>query len=174
MSTGRKCGLDSNRRLIGSAVMSSRLVARCLRGGIFSLSSDVVWFFSLCAHCASAVPSSRDARFRSFDLLLDFRGIGMGGVDVTGGYVAERVGCGFSVSGCIASSLISLRRRRFLNGQIGIIRLLFVLWGCVSHPAWSDPGAEGCIWGLANSKGTTSSHKGGVDGRTESWRRRNE
>jgi hypothetical protein len=44
----------------------------------------------------------------------------MGGVGAAGGYVAARAGCAFSVSGCIASSLFTLRRR-LLKGQIGII-----------------------------------------------------
>ena len=99
--------------------MSSRLLERWRLGGTFSFPEDVGGF-SLSTQGASATSSSCDGRrFRSVPRLLDFLGMAMGGVGVAGGYVAVRGGC-FSVSGCVASSLFTLRRR-LLKGQIGII-----------------------------------------------------
>ena len=101
--------------------MSSRLDLRAPLGATFSLSDDDVVGFSLPPHCACVPTSSREGcRLRNVPRLLDFLGMGMGGVDDAGGNVAARLDCAFSVSGCEASSLFTLRRR-LLKGQIGII-----------------------------------------------------
>ena len=136
--------------------MSSRLLDRWRVGGTFSFSEEVGGF-SVSAHCASATSSSCDGRrFRSVPRLLDFLGIGMGGVDVAGGYVAARAGCAFSVSGCIASSLFTLRRR-LLKGQIGII--LRGARGRVSHiPRGRSRAKQAEV--LEDSDGPVPWHKG--------------
>lgn len=115
MSTGRKCGLDASLRLIGSAVMSSRLLLRRDTGGrTFSFSDESGRFSASVQLPPTATSSSAALR------LLDLRGMGIGCVDPLDGNVVAFVGCAFSVKGCFASSLIS-PRRRFLNGQIGIL-----------------------------------------------------
>lgn len=152
ISTGRKCGLDSSLLLIGRAVMSSRLLPRRgIEGGTFSFSCGVC-LFSLSSHRVSATLSCCDVRrLDQLSRLLDLRGIGMGSVGSAGGCVAALAGCcsacAFSVRGCLASSLVPLRRR-FLKGQIGM--LCCHMRAGVSHPAaglwraagWTLEGAQ--------------------------------
>lgn len=133
--------------------MSSRLLERWRLGGTFSFPEDVGGF-SLLTHGAPVTSSSGDERrFRNVPRLLDFLGIGIGGVDVAGGYVAARP---FSASGCVASSLCTLRRR-LLKGQIGIITC--GVRGRAFHPSWKVSRETGWDGG----GGGRSSHKSAAE-----------
>jgi len=110
--TGRKCGLDCNRRLTGSAVMFSML-PRC--EDMVSFSTDPCLMLRL-TDCASVIDCCGDARRFRWLLLLDrlgTGGVGLGASEVAA--LADGDDCAFSDRACFSASFIALLRRR--NGQ---------------------------------------------------------
>lgn len=165
MFTGRRCGLDSSFLLEGSAVMSSRLLLRRdPEGRTFSFPDESGCFSSALQFASTALSSWEDRGSVWSPRLPDPGRNGTGCVDAGGTSVASLVCCAFSVKGSFGSSLGS-PRRRFLNGQIGIVyNVRAQCFTCRLQDFWRAAG-----WILEDSKSQKEEQRG-TKSRVKAWK----